>query len=522
MNMKKILLILFVVTAGLIGRNVEAQIVDRQAVINDLNTIDENIKKWFPRWRVCEPDLQMQVYNSFLYRGVPENEIDFGLVEILAAPKPDDVDAEYQILAITCGQTTISGDQIDSWLPSMLISYLAGEFHYVDPPGDEIARGDAFFGEEEGDPYTREYCYTDIPVEAPLSPSSASAIIDFLHPTNKQHVFTLSAFEQTVKIGGSGFWLTSTLGMDEIGMPFWYAGQNSITIQRPLIENKFRTKDRIPYLLNIQLGGAYRTSNGIGGENDIFSWVPDRILNSSKSGYVVIGADFHLPVEGYTEAGISAHMSFPLQGVEGTDVNLGDYGRYINNNASMMYLPYHDGLEARPVTGHNEQGVVVVPMIQESGKFSAFYHWWLNKKNPENYVRFDLGFSFSNIQETGLYYTYDPDVDPGHEETTQVYHIATEDQTDYNGNKVLEGLENWSADGIGDWIYAKAEYRHQKAYPFGASAQISNGLFMGRVWLPLFGEWFYLEAKYSTPIHDVRPYELENFYMISPVIRLAI
>ncbi len=515
MNMKKILLILFVVTAGLIGRNVDAQVIDRQEVINDLNTIDENIKKWFPRWRVCEPDLQMQVFNSFLYRGVPESEIDFGLVEVLAAPKADDVDAEYQILAITCGQTTISGDQIDSWLPSMLISYLAGEFHYVDPPGDELARGDAFFGEEEGDPYTREYCYTDIPVEAPLSPSSASAIIDFLHPTNKQHVFTLSAFEQTVKIGSTGFWLTSTMGMDEIGMPFWYAGQNTISLQRPLIENKFKTKDRIPYLLNIKLGGAYRNTQGVVSEGTAFSWVPERVLNSSKSGYLVLGADFHLPVEGYTEAGISAHMSFPFQSIEGTDIKLSDYGRYINEDAQFSQPTYnmHPGLEVENAYGH-PTGAIAVPMIGESGKFSAFYHWWLNKKNPENYLRMDLGFSFCSVQETGLYYTHDPDVEP--KETTQVYHISTKDQ------ELFEGLETWGAEGLQDWIYLKAEYRHQKAYPFGVSAQLSNGLFQGRVWLPLFGDWFYLEAKYSTPMHDVRPYELENFYMISPVIRLAI
>ncbi len=518
--MKNILLILFVVTAGLIGREVQAQVVDRQAVINDLNTIDENIKKWFPRWRVCEPDLQMQVYNSFLYRGVPKSEIDFGLVEILAAPKADNADTEYQILAITCGQTTISGDQIDSWLPSMLISFLAGEFHYIDPPGDDLSRGDAFFGIEEGDPYTREYCYTDIPVEAPLSPSSASAIIDFLHPTNKQHVFTLSAFEQTVKIGATGFWLTSTMGMDEISMPFWYTGQNAITLQRPLIENNFTTKDRIPYLLNIQLGGAYRTSNGINGDSDLFSWVPDRVLNSSNSGYLVLGADFHLPIEGYTEAGISAHMSFPLKSVEGGDINLGDYGAYNSLNAQLIAPPYHDGLDVVPVVGANGEGNAVVPMIQESGKFSAFYHWWLNEKNPENYVRMDLGFSFCNVEETGLYYTHDSKIKPI--ETTQVYNIATKDQLGNNGEKVFEGLKTWKSEQVADWIYLKAEYRHQKAYPFGVSAQLSNGLFMGRVWLPLFGEWFYLEAKYSTPIHDVRPYELENFYMISPVIRLAI
>lgn len=525
--MKKIIFILLVATLGMVGRTVIAQdVVDRQALIDTtLNKLDKNVQKWFPRWRICEPDLQMQIYNTFLYQGVPEDSLDFGLVEVLAAPKPEDLDGPYQILAITCGSKTISGDVIDSWLPNLLIGYIAGEFHYIDPPGEDLRRGDPFFGKFDGDPYVREYCYTDIPSETPLSPSSASAIIDYLYPTNKNHVITASLFDVAVKIGESGFWLSMTNGLDDVGMPFWYAGQTAITLRRPLIENKFETKDRIPYLLNFKLGGAYRNSMGLD-DDGIFGWVPQRVLNSGKSGYLVVGADFYLPVEGFTEAGISASASMPLQGVTNHSIDIEDYSYYNNTDANFMpqYGP-PSGLEwGDPAYG---AGAHVVPIIREAGKISLFYNWWLNKKNPDNYIRFDLGYSFCNVEEAGLYYTFDPNVPYYNEDGTPVEGTIDTSATKKfylspKSDKNFAGIDKYATDGFQDWIYLKAEYRHQQAFPFGVSAQISNGLFQGRVWVPLFGKWFYLEAKYSTPLHETRPYELENFYMISPVIRLTI
>lgn len=90
---------------------------------------------------------------------------------------------------------------------------------------------------------------------------------------------------------------------------------------------------------------------------------------------------------------------------------------------------------------------------------------------------------------------------------------------DVNG---IDGLRTWKPNEFGDWVYAKVEYRNQATYPFGGSIQYSNQILMGRLYLPLFGNWFYLEGKYSTPLRGVRPYEIENFFMISPVLRLTI
>jgi len=64
------------------------------------------------------------------------------------------------------------------------------------------------------------------------------------------------------------------------------------------------------------------------------------------------------------------------------------------------------------------------------------------------------------------------------------------------------------------------EYRNQAAFPFDVSVQYSNQMLLARAYVPVFGDWFYLEGRYSTPLRDVRPFEVENFFMFSPVLRL--
>ena len=86
----------------------------------------------------------------------------------------------------------------------------------------------------------------------------------------------------------------------------------------------------------------------------------------------------------------------------------------------------------------------------------------------------------------------------------------------------VQGLKTYKPEKLPAWLYFKVDYRSQAAFPFGASIQISNEIFLGRLYLPLFGNWLYLEGKYSTPLRDARPYEIKNFFMISPVLRLTI
>ncbi len=504
--MKKIailLVLMFIVpTITVFGQGGTDKQIDQNSILDSLTTIDPNIKKWFPRWNICEPDLQVQIYNTFLYKGFDAKELNQSDIQILAAPKSSPYEA-YQLLSISCGKVEINAVQIDSWMTDLLVGFLAGDMHYTGnlrgyPFEDEIPK--------------RDYCYVEIPAKTPLSATQAEAIIDYMNPTNASHVFTLSLFEQAIKIGSTGFWLRSAAGNDDVGFPFWYSGQSNITLQRPLLENKDdESRDRIPNLLNVFLGVGYRHKSGLANDNSIMSWVPNRTLNSFNGGYLSGGFDYHLPM--MPELGVTVSASIPLTKLSAYNFEEGSYGGYDATEA-VEFTPNPNGEADLTEAFYTKSHPIgqIAPILMKSGRISAFYHLWLNKRNPENYFRFDFGYSYATVQETGLFeqrFANEPG-DP------VVYNLSP------GNDGRFTGLKTWTAETTSDWLFLRVEYRNQAVYPFGASAQLSNGIFLGKLWIPLFGSWFYLEAKYSTPIHDLRPYEIKNYFVISPVIKISI
>lgn len=504
--MKKIailLVLMFLVpTITVWGQGVTDKPVDQKSILDSLTTIDPNIKKWFPRWNVCEPDLQVQIYNTFLYKGYSEKELNQSDIQILAAPKSSPYEA-YQMLSISCGSVEINTVQIDSWMTDLLIGYLSGDMHYTGS-----LKGYPF----EDETPKRDYCYVEVPPKTPLSATQAEAIIDYMNPTNASHVFTLSLFEQAIKIGSTGFWLRAAAGNDDVGFPFWYSGQSNITLQRPLLENRDdESRDRIPNLLNVYLGFGYRHKSGMSNDNSIMSWVPNRTLNSYNGGYLSGGFDFHLPM--MPELGVTVSAAIPLTKLNTYSFEEGTYAGYEATEAvEFTPNPYGQaGVNEEFYTDINPNGLIA-PILMKSGRISGFYHLWLNKRNPENYFRFDFGYSYAEVQETGVFLQkYD----------TVVGDARVPNLSPGNDGR-FTGLKTWGAETSADWLFLRVEYRNQAVYPFGASAQLSNGLFLGKLWIPLFGSWFYLEAKYSTPIHEQRPYEIKNYFVISPVIKISI
>ena len=450
-------------------------VLDKQAVLDSLTTIDPNIRKYFPRWKLCEPDLQVQIYQSFLYYNYDPKTLDQQNIEIMAAPKEFDEDP-FQILVINCGEASMNAVQIESNMGSILLGFLSGDMVY-----SGSKRG------EQQTPAKRDYCYQEIPTEVPLTQSQAETIVNFLQPTNVSQAFTLSLFEQSLKIGETGFWIRSIMGNDEIGYPFWYPGAAKIVIQRPLyVNNDPRTSRAIPYLINAYLGGSYRIQTGIN-PSSLLSWIPKRILNNANDGKMVVGVDVNMPFK--PEAGVSLRAELPMKSITNYDIDPSTYG----------FIPAGDRII------DNGRVDSIAPILRASGILSFFYNWWLNPKNPENYLRFDLGLNYSEVTEMGLTKR------PG-EGGVPIYSL----------NPSVDGLTTYKPSAFGDWIYAKVEYRNQAVYPFGVSLQYSNQTIMGDVWLPLLGNWLYLEAKYSTPLRVARPYEIQNFFMISPLLRLTI
>lgn len=487
--MKRFFVALLVVvsTFGTLANAQTGRITNEKQILDSLTTIDPEIIKYFPRWKVCEPDLQVQIYQTFLFMGFSKAELSEQNIEVLASPRDIDTDP-FEVLMITCGSATMNSVQIEYYMGDKLVRFLTGEYIYQGPE-----RG---YPRPDGSGL-RDYCYNDIPQEMPLQASQAQLILDYIkQPTNVKQAFSLSLFEQSLKIGQTGFWLRSQIGSDHMGYHFWSAGEAKITLQRPLYVNKdVETRSGIPYLINAYLGGSYRLTGGRG-TSDMFGWVKERVLNGGPGGKMVFGFDFHMPFE--PAFGISFNAELPFQELNTTGIDETTYGFYTPNldNISFVEGDGREGIEIQKVA----------PVNRGSGYVTAFYHWWLDKMNPENYFRFDLGLGYSEVREMA-YYEYDGmNNDIIHE--LSVFNVL--------------GLRTYKPKEFGDWVHAKVEYRNQAVFPFGMSVQYANQIMLGKVWLPLFSNWLYIEAKYATPLRGLRPYESRNFFMISPLLRLTI
>ncbi len=487
--MKRIFLtvILAIATLGYVANAQTGRITNEKEIIDSLTTIDPEIIKYFPRWKICEPDLQIQIYQTFLFMGYGKNQLSEQNIEILAAPREDERDP-YELLMITCGTASMNAVQIEYYMGDKLVRFLTGEYIYQ--------------GKDRGYPADvarRDYCFTEIPIEYPLQASQAQVILDYIkQPTNVKQAFTVSLFEQSLKVGATGFWIRSIIGSDHIGYPFWSAGESKLILQRPLyVNNDYQTRQGIPFLINAYMGGGYRLTTGLG-KNDLFSWVHERTLNAANGGKLIAGFDFHMPF--HPALGVSFTAELPLKELTTIGIDRTTYGVYIPKHFDQ--INFADG-DPRPDIATI---TAVAPILRSTGYLTVFYNWWLNKANPENYLRFDLGMNYSEVREAALY-EY-PNTTGGTNYEISVQNIV--------------GLKTYKPKEFADWLFAKVEYRNQAIYPFGASLQYANQVLLGRVWLPLFSNWFYIEAKYATPLRSARPYEIKNFFMISPLLRITI
>ncbi len=457
-----------------------SQPINRKAIYDSLTTLNPEIKQYFPRWKICERDLQIQIYQTFLTLGYDKEQLDMQNVDVLASPRAADY-LPFEILLLTCGKSSMNSVEIESNMTSLLIGFISGELYYS--------------GRDRGyqkDNAYRDYCYNDLPIDLPFSDDQTAAITNYLLPTNVTHAFTVSLFEQSLKFGETGFWIRSKIGTDQIGYHFWSSGESKIILQRPLyVNNDTESRSRIPFLINAYFGGAYRISGGINEQNNMLSWVKSRKLNTGPGGKLIAGLDFHIPI--LPEAGISLNTEIPLQVLNTKAIDDGAYSYYPNSNE----------VEINPENPNSVYPVEkIAALLRATGQITVFYNFWLDKSNPENFFRFDFGLNYSEVREMAHF-----------RNTASAISYLTNDATNLNTYKPNE---------FGDWVFAKIEYRNQRTFPFGASIQYSNQILLGRVYIPLFGNWFYIEAKYAQPLRSVRPFESEHFFVVSPVLRLTI
>lgn len=432
-------------------------------VVSALKTIDPAILQYFPRWKVCEPDLQVQIRQTFVLMGYDPATLDESNIVVTAAPVNSQLKSKsYFLILVECGRAKMVASEISSYMKK-----LAAKLQDMDRP----------------------YCYIEIPATQPPSGPQATEIMNFMEPTNVAHAFTISAFEQSLKVGNSGFWLKSSMGTDQVGYTYWSSGEARVQLQRPLyVNDDVETRSSIRYLLNARLGFGYRLTGSLEGQERLLDFVPGRRLNAGTGGKLVAGLDYHMPF--YPKAGVGLNLEIPLKGISSDDVvDTDTYHKFDIGNRSITAPTY------------SVDPFATAALLRSTGQLTAFYNLWFGEKGPENFFRFDLGVNYAEVREVGVF-------------------KDTVERTQYLAYEGVRGLRLWKPNELGDWIYAKVEYRNQGTYPFGASIQYSNQMLMARTYLPLLGEWLYIEGRYSTPLRGLRPFEHRNFFMVSPVLRL--
>ncbi len=438
---------------------------DADSVITALKTIDPNILKYFPRWRICEPNLMIQLHQTFLLLGYPEEKLDMQQITVTAAPTRRQ-GSEYDILLIECGHAKMTASEIEANIRG-LATLLA------DPQ--------------------RRYCYTEIPPTVPPTPAQAEIIINFTMPTHVGHAISVSLFEQSLKLGQTGFWLRATIGADPIGYPFWSGGIARVLLQRPLVRNTDeQTRRGIPHLLDVQLGGGYRVTGGLD-PNFLSGIIPVRKLNLAPGGQFVAGADFYFPF--HPQAGTHLYVELPFKGIDpSSSINPATY-------AILPLDPARDPLRSSD-PGLSIDPDYVVPLLRSMGQWGFFYNWWSDPERPIHLLRLDVGISYAEITEAAL--------------------LRRADSTVSLVHQGIEGLHTYKPRELGDWLYLRLEYRNQSGFPFGIALQYSNQILLGRAYVPIIGRWLYVEAKYATPLRPVRPFETRNFFILSPLLRITL
>jgi hypothetical protein len=459
------------VTALLIGifgvgsTKLSAEESDSSVMVR-LTSIDPELLQYFPRWYVCESDIQAKIFNAFRVLGYRRENLDQQRIVVTAQPVANAEDP-FEILIVECGSERMTSQEMSTNIPNIL---------------SKLSEA------------TRAYCYTDIPTTTPSSQPQTEAITSFLRPTNAAHSFTLSAFEQTLKIGKSGFWLSNVLGTDQAGYHFWNAGEAKVLLQRPLyVNNDAATNRAIPYLINARLGMGYRLTSDPR-QGGVLSFIPARRIDAGYGGKIVTALDFNMPF--HPQFGVSVNAELPLEPVKATtEIDITTYATTpIDDFRTIEVDPNDPSLVGNPVS--------TVNLLRSTGQVTFFYNLWLDPVRPENFFRFDLGVNYVEVREAAVMRTNDG--------------ITT---LAING---ISGLNTWKPNELGDWIYAKVEYRNQSTYPFGIDLQYANQTLLAHAYVPLFGQWFYLEAKYAQPLRGLRPFEREHMFMISPVLRLTL
>ncbi len=472
----------------------------RADAVEALTTIDENLVSYFPRWKLCEPDLTLKLKHIFKVNELRPSD-EGGVIRITAAPKSiDEPDKEYDVLLIQWG--SFHADANMNMAPGQMPDYVTLNAQDIRTKIPQRL-ADILSGRLDGQGYdhnkmVRSYCFHPLDTKQEPTQEEVREMVNFFQPTAHNHAMSISAFEQALKLGQgpSQVWLYAQLGTDAVGLPFWTSGEGRIVLRMiPIGNENYENNSALPSILALRLGFGYRIAAGLEGQNQLLDFIAPRKMDAGPGGKVVAGFDFNFP--GMEEFGLTFNAELPLKGLG------------VNNEIGNLedYVPYETIIFDTPDQGAYADSTVY--LLRATGQVSLFYNWWPDKASVNHFFRFDLGMNYNEIQQTALL-RKDP-------LTPNTYALVDD----------AKGLELYHPVEALDWIYAKIEYFNQSGRPFGISAQYSNQILTSRVFVPLIGSWLYLEAKYSKNLRspeqlELRPFDFNSFFMISPVLRFSI
>jgi hypothetical protein len=457
-----------------------------------LREIDDRALPFLSKWTVCEPQVQKIIQQYFKTVGKDPGP-DLAKISLVGEPKRN---GKYELYMVKCGSATAVRKELEDTMLQSVRDLLA------EPVGQE--------GEEK---YCHDFTFTSSvggKTSNEIQQKVGIGENNYRMPTGGRQYFSLSLFEQYLRVGATNWWLQNVFGNDPASYLWTQAGEGKIMARRPLIDNYDNATRRvIPNILKFHLGYAYRLSDNVDTRRNLAQILEPRRLNVASEGRLLAGMEAFIPLGDDMKTsvfGVNVNLELPLSAVN--ELGAIDQSTYTK-------IPITDRNRRVVVNSHPAGEVQLLddtkttPLVRTSGQVSFFYTWWLevegSENPPDNIFRADIGINYLEVKETAIVRST----------STGLHYLAAND---------TRGLLTYRPDNLLDWVYAKFEYRNETTFPFGASLQYSNQAIMADFYFPLLGNWLYLEAKVAQLLRPTRDYEPSTgrYFMISPVFRILI
>ena len=321
--------------------------------ISDLQTLDPEIERYLPRWRVQEADLKIRLAQIFRLEGY---EVDAADTFVVTASFPKE--GQQDLLVIRANNLMMTNPAF------------SGKSEIVDKLGLKLY--DALLA--------RNYAFQVIPPATPITQATPVRTPSPLYPTNSRQFIALSASRQAVQIGTTGARVEHWIGNDEIGYHFWSSGQGRVFLNYPIIrlEDATLRANGVPDVLTFSLGAAYRLKFGDQGDDFLSGMITPRKLNGALGGKVLGRIEYRLPE--LDNFGFFVHAELPFSKVDTASVN-------------PVGVTILRELKPRPspIDSFNFNGY----FLRNIAQGALFYEDWLN--NYEHFFRISAGISYQDI-----------------------------------------------------------------------------------------------------------------------------